>query len=364
MITREAARSFVAVFTLGFRSLILGIIAPRMKISKQAQIGILAVVTLAMLFFGFNYLKGSDIFSKANRYYVIYDNVDGLTASNPVTLNGLNVGRVERIDILQNRGNQLLVAVDVDKKIAIGRGTKALLADAGVLGGKVIILQVEQRGAQLKSGDTLITGKVAGIAALIREKTLPVLNNVDSLTLNLNRIVKQFDRTGLVLNRTLENVEATTGTLQLTIGENRQSLRGLLANLNNLSASLAQTEREIKPLLTKANTFADSLNALHLSQTLSSVNRSITTLQQMLADINSGKGTLGKLKGDEALYRNVNSTTASLDKLLTDLRENPKRYVHFSLFGRKEKKDENAGATTTQNRAPVAPATAVDTTRK
>ena len=363
MITREAARSFDAVFTLGFRSLILGIIAPRMNISKQAQIGILAVVTLAMLFFGFNYLKGSDIFSKAKRYYVVYDNVDGLTASNPVTLNGLNVGRVERIDILQNQGNQLLVAVDIDKKIVIGRGTKALLADAGVLGGKVIILQVNQSGSQLESGDTLQTGKVAGIAALIREKTLPVLNNVDSLTLNLNKIVKQFDRTGLVLNKTLSNVEAMTGTLNTTVGENRQSLRGLLANLSNLSASLAQTEREIKPLLAKANTFADSLNALQLSQTLAGVNRSIGTLQQMLADINSGKGTLGKLKGDEALYKNVNSTTASLDKLLTDLRENPARYVHFSLFGRKEKKDEKAAAATTQNGA-VAPAIVADTTRK
>lgn len=297
-----------------------------------------------MLYFGFNYLKGSDVFSRSNKYVVIYDNVDGLTASNPVQLNGLSVGRVERIDILQQRNNQLLVTLDIDKRIQVGRGTRAVLADAGVLGGKLVILQINQSGGLLENGDTLVADKEAGIASLIREKTLPVLNTVDSLTLNLNRIVKQFDRTGLVLTRTLEGVEATTGTLQLTIGENRENIRRLMANLGNLSASLTETEKEIKPLLSKASTFADSLNALQLSQTVASANQSIATLQKMLADINSGKGTLGKLKDDEALYKNVNSATASLDKLLTDFRENPKRYVHFSLFGRKDKKPATTSA--------------------
>ncbi|MRS63505.1 MlaD family protein [Larkinella terrae] len=313
-----------------------------MKISKEAKVGILAVVALAMLYFGFNYLKGSDIFSRSNKYVVVYDNVDGLTASNPVQLNGLSVGRVDRIDILQQQGNQLLVTLDVDKRIEVGQGSKAILADAGVLGGKVIILQINQSGKPLGVGDTLLSGKEGGITALLKDKALPVLNNVDSLTTNLNRIVKQFDRTGLILNKTLEGAQATTGALNQTIGENREGIKRLMTNLGNLSASLAETEKEIKPLLTKAGTFADSLNALKLSQTLATVNRSISTLQQMLADVNSGKGTLGKLKGDEALYKNVNSATASLDKLLTDFREHPKRYVHFSLFGKKEKPAANS----------------------
>lgn len=313
-----------------------------MKISKEAKVGILAVVALAVLYFGFNYLKGSDIFSRSNKYVVIYDNVDGLTPSNPVQLNGLNVGRVDRIDILQKQSNQLLVTLDIDKRIEVGQGSKAVLADAGVLGGKVVILQINQSGKLLDVGDTLVSGKEAGLTSLIKEKTLPVLNTVDSLTINLNRIVKQFDRTGLVLNKTLEGAQATTGALTLTIGENREGIKRLMTNLGNLSASLAETEKEIKPLLAKAGTFADSLNALKLSATLANANKSIGTLQQMLADINSGKGTLGKLKDDEALYKNVNGATASLEKLLTDFREHPKRYVHFSLFGKKEKPVANA----------------------
>lgn len=311
-----------------------------MNLSKEAKVGLLAIVALTMLYFGFNFLKGSDIFSSSKKYVILYDNIDGLTVSNPVLLNGLSVGRVERIDIIQEKNNQLLVTVDVDKKIRVGRGSKAVLADGGLLGGKVIILQIQQRGPELTKGDTLIGLKEAGITALIREKTLPVLNNVDSLTHNLNTIVRQFDQTGVVLNRTLKSAEVATGTLELAVSENRANLREVLGNVSRLSASLIQTEKELKPILGKANTFADSLNALQLRQTLDNANRTVATLQRMLADINSGQGTLGKLKSDEALYRSINSTTQSLDLLLTDLRENPKRYVHFSLFGRKEKKKD------------------------
>ncbi|WP_266368703.1 MlaD family protein [Tellurirhabdus rosea] len=307
-----------------------------MKLSQEAKIGLLALVTMTMLYFGFNYLKGSDIFSRTNKFYVIYDNIDGLTTSNSVLLNGLAVGRVERIEILQDRGNQLLVMLDVKKDIIVPVGTKAILADAGVLGGKQIRLELGT-GQPLEKGDTLVSAKEKGLTAQAQEKLPPVLNKVDSLMASLNRVVGSFDQTATVLNRTLASTELATGTLNQTLAENRQNLNALMGNLNRLSANLVETERQLKPILAKANTFTDSLNALQLRQTLNNANRTVGTLQTMLADINRGQGTLGKLKSDEKLYANVTATTASLDRLLTDLRENPRRYVHFSLFGRKEK---------------------------
>ncbi len=308
-----------------------------MKISKEVKVGLLAAVSLAMLYFGFNYLKGSDFFSHTNHYHVIYDNVDGLTPSNAVTVNGLTVGQVKAINILQNQGNKLDVTLDVGDNIRITKGSQALLADGGLLGGKTIKLAINQRTGLLEDGGMLVPMKEQGITALIREKTLPVLNNVDSLTYQLNRIVGQFDQTGIILNQTLRGANKVTGTLDATLGENRQTLRTLLGNVTKLSASLTETEHELKPILLKAGSFADSLNALQLRQTLNNANQSIDNLQKILADINKGRGSIGKLATDEQLYRNVNATTASLEKLLTDLRENPKRYVHFSLFGRKEK---------------------------
>lgn len=322
-----------------------------MKMSQEVKVGLLAIVSLLMLYFGFNFLKGSDFFSKTNQYQVIYDNIDGLTASNPVSINGLTVGQVKRIEILQDQRNKLLVTLELKKDIRVTQGSRAVLADDGLLGGKLIRLGINPGAPILADGGQLVAAKESGLSALIREKTLPVLNNVDSLTYQLNRVVGQFDQTGVVLNRTLASANAGVRTLDLTVSENRAALRTTLDNVNRLSASLLETERQLKPILAKADTFADSLQGLQLRQTLGSVNKTVDNLQKLLGGIQEGRGSLGKLTSDEQLYTNVNATTASLERLLTDLRENPKRYVHFSLFGKKDKpapaKPGSATTTTT-----------------
>lgn len=335
-----------------------------MKISQEVKVGLLAVVALLMLFFGFNFLKGSDFFSSNHKYTVIYDNIDGLTASNPVQINGLTVGQIRNIKILQDQGNKLLVTVEIKSGIRVTRGSRAVLADDGLLGGKLIRLGINPGAPELENGGQLLSAKESGLSALIKEKTLPVLNNVDSLTYQLNRVVGQFDQTGVVLNQTLRSANAGVRTLDLAINENRAGLRTTLDNVNRLSSSLVETEKQLKPILAKADTFTDSLQGLQLKQTLGSVNKTVDNLQKILGAINDGQGSLGKLTSNDSLYRNVNATTASLEKLLTDLRENPKRYVHFSLFGKKDKTEpvgKPGSATVTTS---VITTTKVDTTAK
>lgn len=337
-----------------------------MKISQEVKVGLFAIIALLMFYFGFRFLKGSDFFSSTHKYQVVYDNIDGLTASNPIRINGLVVGRVKGIEILQNQNNKLLVTLELNKDIRVTQGAKAFLADDGLLGGKMIQLAIDPRKPLLDDGGMLVAAKESGLSALIREKTLPVLNNVDSLTYQLNRVIAQFDQTGVILNKTLGSANATVNTLGLTVSENRAALHTTLANVNRLSSSLIETEKQLKPILTKADTFADSLQGLQLKQTLVSVNKTIGSLQTILANINKGQGSLGKLTSDEALYSNVNKTTASLEKLLTDLRENPKRYVHFSLFGRKDKAapaSTSSPETTTVTTSAVMPLSA-DSTRE
>ena len=318
-----------------------------MNVSQEVKVGLLVIVSLMMFYFGFRFLKGSDFFSSTNTYQVVYDNIDGLTASNPVRINGLSVGRVKSIEILQNQNNKLLVTLDLNKGIRVTQGTKAFLADDGLLGGKMIQLAINPGKPVLEEGGMLVSAKETGLSALIREKTLPVLNNVDSLTYQLNRVVGQFDQTGAMLKQTLHSADKGVKTLDLTISENRAGLKATLASVSHLASSLVETEKQLKPILAKADTFADSLQGLQLKQTLLTVNKTVDNLQKILADVNKGKGSLGKLTSDEALYTNVNATTASLEKLLTDLRENPKRYVHFSLFGRKDKPAATPAASTT-----------------
>ncbi|GAB2597384.1 MlaD family protein [Spirosoma areae] len=336
-----------------------------MNVSKEVKVGLLAVVALLMLYFGFRFLKGSDFFSSTHKYQVVYDNIDGLVASNPVRINGLSVGRVKDIQILQNQENKLLVTLELNNDILVTKGSRAVLSDDGLLGGKEIQLSINARQPQLEEGGMLVSVKETGLSALIREKTLPVLNNVDSLTYQLNRVVAQFDQTGVMLKQTLQSANSGVKTLDLTIAENRAGLKATLASVNHLATSLVETEQQLKPILAKADTFADSLQGLQLKQTLLTVNKTVDNLQRILADVNNGRGSLGKLTSDEALYTNVNKTTASLEKLLTDLRENPKRYVHFSLFGRKDK----PGSTTAQPASTTITASAVipaspDSTKK
>ena len=317
-----------------------------MKLSQEVKVGILAVVALTLLYFGFNFLKGSDFFSSNRQYEVVYDNVDGLTVSNPVQINGYTVGRVKTVRILQDQGNQMLVTLDIRKDIVIGTGTKAILADNGLLGGKLIRLDINLKGQPLGDDGRLVAVKETGVVASLSSKATPVLNNVDSMTRNLNRIILSFDKTAAILNQTLQGANRVTGTLGLAVQENRAALQATLGNVSRLSASLAETEKQFKPILAKANSFADSLNALQLRQTLASATQTVNNLQQLLAGIQQGRGSIGKLASDEALYKNVNATTVSLEKLLTDFRQNPKRYVHFSLFGRKDKTGKEVNSVT------------------
>ncbi len=297
----------------------------------------MAIFAIVMLYLGFHVLKGSDVFSRTYKYYVIYDNIDGLTASNPVLLNGLNVGRVQAIKLLQDRQNKLLVSLDIQKGIVLPKGTTAVLADGGLLGGKVIHLAMGNSATMLQDEDTLMSNKEAGISALLQEKALPLVTHADSLVKNLDAVASGFKETGLILNQVLKNYDQTGTNLQGLLGDNRKNLLAITTNMNKLTASLIETEKELKPLLAKTGTLADSLNALRLGETVQSANRTIAELRQILASVEAGKGTAGKLIKDETLYNNLNKTMVSLNKLMTNFREQPKRYVHISVFGKKDK---------------------------
>lgn len=292
---------------------------------------------MVLLYFGFHILKGSDVFSRTYKYYVVYDNIDGLTASNPVLLNGLNVGRVQEIKLLQDQQNHLLVSLDIQKGIVLPKGTAALLADGGLLGGKVIHLSMGTSSVNLQDNDTLLGKKESGISAVLQEKALPLVTHADSLIQNLAAVADGFKETGKILNQMLKNYDQTGNAVQGLVTENRKNLLVMTSNLNKLSESLVETEKGLKPILAKTGSFADSLQALRLGATVQSANQTISELRHILAEVESGKGTAGKLIKDETLYNNMNSTIVSLNKLMTNFREYPKRYVHLSVFGKKDK---------------------------
>lgn len=317
-----------------------------MKISKEAKVGLMAIVALSMLYFGFNFLKGADFFSSKYKYFVVYDNVGSLQPSNPIKLNGVQVGQVKSTELMTDRGNKVLVTLEIQKNVLLTQGSKVMLTSE-LLGGSALMLQIATGGKQLQQGDTLMADSEKGIQALLQEQALPVVKNADSLIINLNRIVKQFDQTGYVLNKLLTTTDQTASGINATIAQNRQAIAATLANVNALSASLIETEKSFKPILGNLKTTTDSLKALRLGETIAQANSAVATLQKSLTALEQGQGTAGKLLKDETLYDNINRTIVSVNKLMTNFRQYPKRYVNVSVFGKKDKGPADSPADTT-----------------
>lgn len=311
-----------------------------MTFKKEIKVGLLGLVALIIFYIGFNFLKGLDLFSTVVEYQVQYKDVQGLEISNPVTYNGVNIGRVLKMTPNYEK-NVVDVTLAINKKLSVSEGTIAILGDNGLIGGKLIKLKLGN-GKKLEEGSFLESFSETGLMQNVQDKLSPTLKNVDSLLITVTSIVKKFSSTGDALKALMANATHTTIGINGAIANNASDLRKITSNaalltenLNTFSKSL---EQQIKPLLSKTGAFADSLNQLQLGKTISNLNATIKGLEGIVREINAGKGTIGKLAGDDSLYTNLDRTAASLNLLLSDMKVNPKRYVHFSLFGKKEKK--------------------------
>ncbi|WP_064197146.1 MULTISPECIES: MlaD family protein [Emticicia] len=307
---------------------------------KEYKVGLLGIIAFAIFYLGFNFLKGLDIFRTENEYYTYYENAEGLQTSNPVTFNGVPVGRVVLVEPDQEK-NRVKVMLAIKRDIKVSDKAIAVLADNGLLGGKVIKLKIPV-GNSLADEATIGSEIEKGMVAAVTDKLSPTLKNVDSLLTTTTAIIKQFDQTAVALKVLMASATQTTNGVNGVVASNAKNLSAitanaavLTANLNTLSKNL---DDQIKPILNKTNTFADSLNAVKLGETVAQLNKSVAGLQGVIKEVNQGKGTLGKLAKDDSLYVNLDRTAANIALLMADLKANPKRYVHFSLFGKKEKK--------------------------
>lgn len=303
-----------------------------MNISKEVKVGILAVVALTIFYLGINFLKGIDFFRPNNTYYAIYSDIDGLSVSNPVLINGLTVGRVGEIRIIQEMNNQILVAIEVDDDILLGDSTVALLINSDFLGSKAINLEVNRIYNPKQDGDTLISMIDRSITEVIKDKAMPVVENINVSIAEANKLLSMLTDNRQKMDNIFDSFERTSKNIESMSSENRQNLNNITTNLNELTETLNNPENGIKPLMTSLSQFADSLNHLELRQTVDKTNQAMQNLSTILDNVNQGRGTLGRLAKDDSLYVNLNQSIRDLDRLLNDLRENPKRYVNFSIF--------------------------------
>lgn len=292
---------------------------------REVKIGITGVVALIVLFFGMKFLKGVDLFSSNELYYISFSDAKGLSKSSTVYADGYNIGIVSNVLYDYNHPGNVLVEISVDEDVKIPHGTIAVL-DEAMLGGCTLNMTMGPNPAnRYLPGDTIVGFTANGLmsaAADVMPKVEKVLEHVDSLIQTLNQLASSPQ-----LPRILQNAESITASLD----ESSKQLNNILKNdIPNMTASFNKVGKNVV-------TLTDNLNQLELQATLNRVNTTIDNVQKATNKLNAKDNSLGLLLNDTVLYGNLNTTVNSATYLLQDLKANPERYVHFSLIGRKPK---------------------------
>lgn len=317
-----------------------------MKIANETKVGILAAFSIALLIIGYNFLKGNAIFSSETVLYARYSHVDGLGVSKPVLINGYQIGRVDKLT-LQSDGT-IIATLKIKGKYEIPKNSVAKLESIDLLGGKAIVMALGTGNVYAKDGDTLNANVAKGLMETVQpvqKKAEMIIAKMDSILTSVNSILnpnfqKNVDKSFNSIASTLASLEATSKKVDNLVGSEGSRISAILANVENISNNLKNNNEKINGILNNINTITDQVAAANFKQTIDNANKSMADLQSIVAKINEGKGTLGLLINDTKMYDNLNSASQNLDKLIIDLKENPKRYVHFSVFGGGAKKDK------------------------
>jgi len=317
-------------------------------VAKEIKVALLGIVALAALFLGFNFLKGSNLLSSDRTYYATYDNVDGLTVGNPVILNGIKVGQVKEMSLLPEQANRIRVAVELQKGITVGDSTVASLSGS-LLGSKTITLFLGKDSKVYDGGEELKSYTVASITDAFQAKALPVLGTVDSTLTKVNSFLNKDAR--LSLQATLLNAQGSTEALRNLLVANQRNINQITTNMARLTNDLAITSKKFDRIASNFSQLSDSLKGAPVGPAMRKLNATMTEAQGTMTTLNRSlsdqSGSLGKLINDTLLYNNLNATAASTNSLLSDFQANPKRYVHFSVFGGGKDKVKKEVETTT-----------------
>ncbi len=305
-----------------------------LKLSNEIKAALIIFGGIFSFLVGFNFLNGTSLFKSENTHYAVYTNVEGLQIGTKVTVNGLAVGKVASIDFLPNSA-QILVSFSLRNDISFSNNSTAELYEAGLIGGKSIaIIPVYDNAAKLKDGDTLRATVKPGLTDVVNQQIAPlqqklesVLSNADSLFIGVNEVLGKEGRNNLSttlsdLSKTVKNINVLATGLNQVLSKQKENISSTLENVAAISKNV--------------NQLSDSLAQSNIKQSITSFETTLNKLNFILSDLEQGNGSMGKLLKDEQLYNNIEASTKEIELLIKDLKEHPKRYVHFSLFGKKD----------------------------
>ena len=321
-----------------------------MKLSRESKIGAVVTLSIVLFIWGLNFLKGENIFSRSKMFYAIYPKIDGLVEGNPVQLNGFKVGRVSKLLFHPNNSGTVVVEFSLSNGVLeLPKDSKAKIFSSDIMGSKAVDLILGTDTATLKDGDTLIAEieinlqeSVNQQIAPLKKKTEELISSIDSAVVIVQHILNEEARDNLgkgfeSIQRSFAKFETVANNLDGLVEGNVDKLNDIFTKIQSIATNLNKNNKELTNVINNFSSISDSLAKANLASTFENANNALLDASQILEKINSGEGTLGLLINNDSLYNNLDAAAADLDKLLKDFNEHPKRYVHFSVFGKKDK---------------------------
>lgn len=306
-----------------------------MKLTREIKTAILAIATILLFIWGYSFLKGKDLLNKYRIFYVQYENVEGLAPSASVTINGLIVGKVSKITLDKNTG-KLLVELQLKTDFPISRTSTAMIYKPGFIDGKQIAIHPNLADkSESPDGQFLIGTSEMDLTESLKKQLVPlqakfekVMLNADNLLTGINNVLDNQGQQDLKkslaeLSQTMEQFHKASSSINTILDDNKGQIKGVVTNLNKVSNNFAK--------------ISDSLDKADLGKTVANLQTTLAKVDKIMANIQSGSGTMGKLINDDALYNNLEKTSKELELLLEDVRLHPTRYVNVSVFGKKNK---------------------------
>lgn len=323
-----------------------------MNISREFKVGAVAIIALAGLYWGIAFLKGSDLLKSKRLVYAVYDEVDELTKSRPVNINGFKVGHIDEIGFMPDGSGRLVVALNITNDIKIPNNTVARIYSSDLIGSKAVELVMGNSQEYAQNGDTLksriqksLTEEVNEQVKPIKEKAEKLLGSIDTvLTLVsgfLNEQSKEsFTKTFVSIQNSFETLEKTITKLDRAMGQSEDDLVHSIDNFAKITSTVESNDEKLNSIFANLESISDTLSAVEFNRLANNLNTTLQRTNSIMAKVDSGDGTASQLINDPRLYQNLVNATEQLNLILLDLKYNPKRYVNISLFGRSKDYDE------------------------
>ncbi|WP_170829957.1 MlaD family protein [Williamwhitmania taraxaci] len=321
-----------------------------MKIAKEIKIGLFAVVMIGALVWGLNFLKGRQLFQSARVYYGVYQRIDGLQETAPVFLNGYRVGTVEKISLRDQQPTSLLVQFSLDKEVNLPVETIAQIYSSDLMGSKAIRLVPSLLPNILHPGDTLITSIEGDLKEQVSLQVLPLKKKAEDLMADMQEAIemiklifneksrKNLEMSISNIKLTMDNLESATGTIDTILRNQQGKVERIIINAESISSNLKNKNAQLSNIINNFSAISDTLAKTSFSSTITETNNALRSFNGVISKISNGEGSLGLLIKNDSLYNNLDSAAKHLDLLLKDINKNPKRYVNFSVFGKKDSK--------------------------